>query len=210
MFFIFHNTRWHGSCSIASHQGKTGGDLWVRRIVGKGADSEVGDTTPLSLEMMQLMGLYPRKRVHTMLKAISNSEVNSSSIEVDASDYETAQNSESPVAPSHVILPPPFTIESICGKIYWTSEPKNKRFIVIVPDNGVPDSEGNIPNLGIVLNTEASEEFTREYDKTIFDGDQVEVGIRVLRGSTLANNLAAGHGLRDNRNPLQGMSIQLA
>lgn len=113
------------------------------------------------------------------------------------------------VSSTPFLSPTPYTLEEISGSLYWASEPKDNRFIVITPDNGKTDSAGNILNLGIVLNDDASVEFSKQYKKYIFDGDRIVVSVRVLRGATLTENISAGHGEQGNKKSLFGMALTL-
>jgi hypothetical protein len=129
-----------------------------------------------------------------------------SSIDQEAAFVAVMQNA---VSSTPYLPPPPYTFEEISGILYWVSEPKDSRFIVITPDNGKTDSDGKILNLGIVLNNDATVEFSKQYKNCIFDGDRIVVSVRVLRGATLAENLSAGHGQQGNKNYLIGMALTL-
>ena len=104
-----------------------------------------------------------------------------------------------------------YTIVTLTGKLYEVKPPElETRYIIVTPDSGERDEDGNIINRGILLNRSTSQIFNREYMETVFKTDRLKIGIRVLNGSTLEQYLAAGYGLLKNPNRLRGMSISLA
>ena len=103
----------------------------------------------------------------------------------------------------------PFTTEWLTGKLYWDGPRVEKQFIVVELDGEEPGSDGTTPRRGITLNLDATETFVALFDRSLFLGDKVSIGVRVMRGSTIEADLNAGIGIRGN-DELIGMSIAFA
>ena len=106
-------------------------------------------------------------------------------------------------------LVPAYTVENLTGSLYWVSQVKAKRFIVIEPDAVQLNADGDIVRRGVELNLDATAVLNGLYDRCLFEGDRVSVGIRVLRGTTLEAELAAGLGIHGNKE-LKGLGIDFA
>jgi len=123
----------------------------------------------------------------------------------DTSAGEVADNA---IAATTTQSAAPFSVETLTGKLHWVSRQQKKRFIVIESDDEKPGEDGVAPRRGITLNLAATVEFDMLFDQSLFLGDRVSVGIRVLRGTTLEAALASGIGIKGNAS-LVGLSITL-